>query len=65
MSDLFQNRYRLRHDSDDTWAVEDIFTGQTVEVDSVPQDGLEMEIADDLVDLLNLEYINRRKGTTH
>lgn len=59
------NHYRLRHDSDDTWAVEDIFTGQTAALNGVPQDGLGMEIADDLVDRLNLEYINRRKGTTH
>ncbi|TCQ28286.1 hypothetical protein [Rhizobium sp. PP-CC-3G-465] len=65
MIDLPQNRYALRHDPDDTWAIEDIFTGQTAEVNDVPQEGLDMEIADDLVDLLNLEYINRRKGTTH
>jgi hypothetical protein len=30
------------------------------EVNGIPQDGLEMEQADDLVDLLNLQYIRRR-----
>lgn len=35
------------------------------EVNGVPQDGLDIEQADDLVDLLNAEYIARRKGTTH
>jgi hypothetical protein len=34
-------------------------------VNDTPIDMLEMEEADDLVDLLNLEYINRRKGPTH
>jgi hypothetical protein len=29
-------------------------------VNGIPQDGLEMEQADDLVDLLNLQYIRRR-----
>lgn len=59
------NRYDMRRDADGTWCVYDIFTGQTVEVNGVPQDGPDMEIADDLVDLLNAEYINRRKGPTH
>ncbi len=31
----------------------------------VPQDGLDIEQADDLVELLNAEYIARRKGTTN
>lgn len=59
------SRYRLRHDPADTWAVEDIFTGQTAEVNGIPQDGPDIEIANDLVDLLNREYIDRRKGTIH
>lgn len=46
-------------------AVYDIFTGLTAEVNGIPQDGLDIEEADDLVDLLNAEYIARRQGTTH
>ena len=60
-----QNRYDMREDGTGLWAVYDIFTGLTAEVNGVPQDGLNIEVADDLVDLLNAEYIARRKGTTH
>lgn len=59
------NRYEMREDGTGMWAVYDIFTGLTAEVNGVPQDGLAIEQADDLVDLLNAEYIARRKGTTH
>lgn len=59
------NRYNMREDGTGWWAVYDIFTGLTAEVNGVPQDGLDIEAADDLVDLLNAEYIARRKGTTH
>ncbi|GAA4180433.1 hypothetical protein [Shinella granuli] len=59
------NRYAMREDGTGMWAVYDIFTGLTAEVNSIPQDGLDIEQADDLVDLLNAEYIARRKGTTH
>lgn len=60
-----QNRFDMREDGTGMWAVYDIFTGLTAEVNGVPQDGLDIETADDLVDLLNAEYIARRKGTTH
>lgn len=56
---------RPAHRRRGTWAVYAIFTGQTAEVNGIPQDGLDIQIADDLVDLLNLECINRRKGSTH
>jgi hypothetical protein len=59
-----ETRYSLREDGTGMWAVFDIFTGLTAEVNGVPQDGLGTETADDLVDLLNAEYIARRKGTT-
>ncbi len=65
MKTVSQKRYDLRKDADGTWAVYDIFTGQTAEVNGIPQDGLDIHIADDLVDLLNSEYIKRRKGPTH
>lgn len=60
-----ENRYDMREDGTGMWAVYDIFTGLTAEVNGVPQDGLDIETADDLVDLLNAEYIARRRGTTH
>jgi hypothetical protein len=47
------------------WAVFDIFTGLTAEVNGVPQDGLAMQVAEHRVGDLNEEYIARRKGTTH
>jgi hypothetical protein len=65
MTTVSTNRYDLRKDADGSWAVYDIFTGQTAEVNGIPQDGLDIQTADDLVDLLNIEYINRRKGSTH
>jgi len=55
----------MREDGTGLWAVYDIFTGLTAEVNGLPQDGLDIGHADDLVDLLNHEYIARRKGTTH
>ena len=60
-----ENRYDMREDGTGKWAVFDIFTGLTAEVNGIAQDGLEIEQADDLVDLLNAEYIARRGGTTH
>ncbi|PJO48973.1 hypothetical protein [Brucella pituitosa] len=57
---MAENRYDLRKEDDGSWTVFDIFTGMPAEVNSIPQDGLEMEQADDLVDLLNLQYIRRR-----
>lgn len=59
------NRYDMRPEEDGTWTVYDIFTGLPAEVSGIPQDHLAMEVADDLVDLLNAEYIARRRGTTH
>ncbi|EYR80209.1 MULTISPECIES: hypothetical protein [unclassified Shinella] len=60
-----ENRYAIRKDGTGLWAVYDIFTGMTAEVNGEPQDGLGVEQADSLVDLLNAEYIARRKGMTH
>lgn len=60
-----ETRYGLREDGAGTWAVYDVFTGLTVDVNGLPLDGLRMEDADDAVDILNAEYIARRKGTTH
>ena len=57
---MAENRYDLRKEDDGSWTVFDIFTGMPAEVNGIPQDGLEMEQADDLVELLNLQYIRRR-----
>ncbi|WP_162771270.1 hypothetical protein [Rhizobiales bacterium] len=62
---MTENRYDLRKESDDTWTVFDIFTGMPALVNEVEQVGLELEQADDLVDLLNLLYIRRRSGSVH
>lgn len=55
-------RYDMRKEKDGTWTVFDIFTGEPAKVNDVPQEGLEMEQADDLVDLLNYLYVKRRSG---
>lgn len=55
-------RYDMRKEKDETWTVFDIFTGEPAEVNDVPQEGLEMEQSDDLVDLLNYLYVKRRSG---
>ncbi|WP_255877938.1 hypothetical protein [Sinorhizobium fredii] len=60
-----ENRYDMRQDIYGYWTVYDIFTGQPAVVNDVELVMLEMEEADDLVDLLNREYIERRKGPTH
>ncbi|MDX0752894.1 hypothetical protein GOL39_28740 [Sinorhizobium medicae] len=62
---MSENRYNLRQEDDGTWTVFDIFTGLPPEVNDVEQVGLDMEQADDLVDLLNLLYIKRRRGPVH
>lgn len=58
------NRYDLRKEYGGpfkgTWTVFDIFTGLPAEVDGVLQNCLEMEQADDLVDLLNHQDARRR-----
>ncbi|KSV61898.1 hypothetical protein [Ensifer adhaerens] len=62
---MTENRYDLRKEPDGTWTVFDIFTGMPAQVNDVEQIGLELEQADDLVDLLNLLYIRRRSGSAH
>ncbi|POO53013.1 hypothetical protein CPJ18_07215 [Agrobacterium rosae] len=53
-----------KNDHDEYWTVFDIFTGLPAEVNSNLMDAVEMEEADDLVDLLNAQYAERRGGTT-
>lgn len=65
MNDKPENRFDMRPNGDGFWTVYDIFTGLPAVVNDTVMDSLEMEEADDLVDLLNGQYIDRRKGTTH
>jgi hypothetical protein len=58
-------RYGLREDGTGLWAVYDIFTGLTAEVNGIPQDGLDEVVAKFMTNELNEAYITRRKGTTH
>jgi hypothetical protein len=55
----------MREDGTGKWAVYDIFTGLTAEINGVPQDGLDEVVANYMVRDLNEVYIARRGGTTH
>ncbi len=55
-----QQRFDLRREGDGTWTVFDVFTGLPAVVDNEPFFGLELEEADDAVDLLNLADVRRR-----
>lgn len=61
-----ETRYNMReYDHDEWWTVYVIMSGMAAEVNGVILNKMEMEDADDLVDLLNAEYVARRRGTTH
>lgn len=53
-------RFDIRREPDGSWTVYDVFTGATVAVSGSPMTGLDVEEADDLVDLLNLRDARRR-----
>ncbi len=53
-----RRRYRLRADYDGTWAIVDIFTGQTAHLDGIWQDGWTFDAARKLVSILNVETDN-------
>lgn len=58
---MAQQRYDLRREEDGTWTVYDVFTGWAADLPSAgPAVGLDMEDADDLVDLLNTLDRERR-----
>ncbi|MER9953035.1 hypothetical protein [Mesorhizobium sp. M0047] len=46
-------RYDARQESNETWTVFDLFTGLPAVFDGYPAIDLDMEYADDLVDILN------------
>ncbi|MDQ0135064.1 hypothetical protein J2T08_002985 [Neorhizobium galegae] len=56
------NRYDMRKNEDDGWwTVYDIFTAEPAEVNGTWLTRCERDEADDLVDLLSAQYINRRR----
>lgn len=67
MTGKTENRYDMRPSENRLgfWTVYDIFTGEPAVVNDTVMDALDMDDADDLVDLLNSEYIARRSGPTH
>ncbi|MFK5596787.1 hypothetical protein ACFZ8E_07255 [Methylobacterium sp. HMF5984] len=56
--------FDMRKD-DEVWTVYDIATGEPARVNGVPQTGLDMEVADDLVDLLTLLARQKNESTGH
>lgn len=60
-----KNRYAMREDGTGMWAVYDIFTGLTAEVNGIPQDGQSEVVARFMAKELNDAYVTRRKGITH
>lgn len=57
------SRYDLRKEKDGTWTVYDIFTGLPAEVNGTPLMMLEIEEADDAIDILNRLDDERRAST--
>lgn len=55
-----QIRYDMRKQPNGLWTVYDIFTGQPARVGGAAQTDLGIERADDLVDLMNRMYAERR-----
>ena len=56
--------FDMRKD-DEGWTVYDIATGEPARVNGVLQTGLDMEVADDLVDLLTLLARQENASTGH
>jgi len=57
------SRYDMRKEIDGTWTVFDIFTGLPAEISGVPIMSLDIEEADDAIDLLNSLDIERQQST--
>ena len=56
--------FDMRQD-DEGWTVYDIATGEPARVNGVAQTGLGIEVADDLVDLLNLLAREKSESAGH
>ncbi|WP_247875323.1 hypothetical protein [Ochrobactrum sp. Marseille-Q0166] len=59
---MAETRYDMKQMPDGTWAVIDIFTGLVVMVNETYITNLDIQEADDMVDLLNGLYVARRNG---
>ncbi|CTQ67229.1 hypothetical protein [Roseibium alexandrii] len=55
-----QQRYDIREEEDGMWTVFDIFTGLPAEVNGEILIGLDIQEADDAVDLMNAIDLKRR-----
>lgn len=53
-------RFDMRRESDDTWTVIEVATGQPIIAVDLPMAGMSVDDADDMVDLLN--RLHRDKG---
>lgn len=58
-------RYDMRKMPDGSWCVFDIFTGLAARVNDTYMVGLDIEEADDMVDLLNHLYAERFSSELH
>ncbi|SFB60841.1 hypothetical protein SAMN03159496_05725 [Rhizobium sp. NFR07] len=50
---MYHRRYDLREEGDGTWTVFDIFTGVAAEVFDEPLIGLDLDEAEDIIQILN------------
>ncbi|SES42671.1 hypothetical protein [Rhizobium sp. NFR03] len=65
MTVRFKSRYRPRLDRDNSWAVEDIHTGETAAITGVAQDGMDLPTAEYLAEVLNRDHRHRQTKTSH
>ncbi len=64
MPDKPHNRYDIRMEPTGLWTVYDIFTGLPAVINDIPMILMDLDDANDVVELLNYQYIKRRKGKT-
>ncbi len=50
---MWHQRYDMQEEPDGCWSVIDVFTGQPATLDGVLMVGLDIQEADDMLDLLN------------
>lgn len=60
---MAETRYDMKQMPDGTWSVIDIFTGLVAMVNDTYVTDLDIQEADDMVDLLNRLYAQRRSGS--
>jgi hypothetical protein len=62
---MSEQRFDMREVENGTWTVFDLMTGEPADVNGQIQVDLDMESADELVDLLNLLHSQLASGTIH